>query len=285
LNKKCTEIIAACFLVLVVAVPPSLARLTEGNTLPFSTVSNISTGKAYTPYCIQQGDTLWDIASRYRINVNNLMMSNGLDEKSVLQVDSVLKIPCQKAVLHVITSGDTMWGIASQYHISVEEIMDANQNRNPNSLNIGENLIIPASDRVLAITSSPEPSRGLFSAGLMWPLTGTITSGFGWRKSGFHHGLDIANNLGTPIYAAAAGTVSFVGYKPIYGNMVIIDHPDGKKTVYAHIQKTYVKHAQKVSRGQKIATVGVSGRTTGPHLHFEVRYGDKAFDPLKYLQR
>ena len=89
--------------------------------------------------------------------------------------------------------------------------------------------------------------------------------------------------MGSPIKAAAAGKVIFAGWKSVYGRTVIIKHPDGKQTLYAHTQKILVKDQQMVKKGQKIATVGVSGNTTGPHLHFEVRIGDKVYDPLRYL--
>ncbi|MDD3364501.1 MAG: M23 family metallopeptidase, partial [Syntrophomonas sp.] len=83
----------------------------------------------------------------------------------------------------------------------------------------------------------------------------------------------------------AAGTVSFTGYKPVYGLTVIIDHPDGKQTLYAHTQKTYVHKGEKVNQGETIAAVGMTGVTTGPHVHFEVRIGNKVSNPVSYLRR
>ena len=98
-----------------------------------------------------------------------------------------------------------------------------------------------------------------------------------------HTGIDIANSKGTAIYAANSGTVSFVGRKGGYGNLVIINHGGGFSTYYAHCNSTLVKSGQSVSRGQKIATVGTTGRTTGPHLHFEVRVNGQPKNPISYL--
>lgn len=136
------------------------------------------------------------------------------------------------------------------------------------------------------MASVQQPSRAISSRSLSyaWPLVGTITSAYGWRKSGFHHGLDIAGSKGDPIRAAADGVVIFSGYKPVYGNMVILKHTDERQTVYAHAQVLKVREGEKVRKGQIIATVGTTGRTTGPHVHFEIREHDKTADPLKFLR-
>lgn len=118
------------------------------------------------------------------------------------------------------------------------------------------------------------------------PLTGRITSGFGlrndpinghWRQ---HNGIDIAARRGTPIGAAAAGTVVFAGRRGGYGNTVIIEQADGKQTLYGHADQLLVKVGEEVEAGQQIATVGSTGRSTGPHLHFEVRENGQAVNPV-----
>ncbi|MEZ5425372.1 MAG: peptidoglycan DD-metalloendopeptidase family protein [Pyrinomonadaceae bacterium] len=121
------------------------------------------------------------------------------------------------------------------------------------------------------------------------PLTGRISSSFGNRfhpidkKVKFHTGVDIAVPRGTPISSAAEGVVKFAGRKGGYGNVVIIEHPDGRETFYAHADKLLVKKGQVVSGGQEIAKAGSTGKSTGPHLHFEVRENGKAIDPIKFL--
>ena len=103
------------------------------------------------------------------------------------------------------------------------------------------------------------------------------------ESSGFHHGVDIAGKIGDPIRAAASGEVTFTGYRPVYGRMVMVSQDDGGETLYAHVSEVHVSVGERVSSGQVIARVGNTGRSTGPHLHLEVKYGGKNHDPLKLL--
>ncbi len=124
-----------------------------------------------------------------------------------------------------------------------------------------------------------------------WPATGTLTSGFGWRRNPmgggwkFHSGLDVSNRRGTPIYAPAPGKVIRAYYNSGYGRMVELDHGFGITTVYAHCTVLRVKEGQMVQTGDLLGTIGTTGRSTGPHLHFEVRLDGHAVDPLDYLSR
>lgn len=121
------------------------------------------------------------------------------------------------------------------------------------------------------------------------PVDGWITSRFGYRKSpftgkrSFHSGLDISNRPGTKIIATANGKVTYAARKMYFGNLVIIDHGYGKVTKYAHCKDLLVKRGQKVKRGDVIATVGNTGQSTGPHLHYEVRINGAPVNPLKYI--
>lgn len=121
------------------------------------------------------------------------------------------------------------------------------------------------------------------SAGFVWPVNGVVVSGFGMRWGRMHEGIDIAASTGTPIRAAAAGTVIWSGWRGGYGNAVIIDHGNALATVYAHASALLVTQGQRVSQGQTIALVGSTGNSSGPHLHFEVRVNGVAVDPLLYL--
>jgi murein DD-endopeptidase MepM/ murein hydrolase activator NlpD len=124
----------------------------------------------------------------------------------------------------------------------------------------------------------------------LWPTTGRITSKFGTRKdpftneTAFHEGIDIANSAGTNIVAAAKGTVTFSGYNSGYGRSIIINHGNGYKTVYGHVSKLLVSTGDKVEKGQIIAKMGNTGRSTGPHLHFEVHKDGKLLNPLNILK-
>jgi murein DD-endopeptidase MepM/ murein hydrolase activator NlpD len=121
------------------------------------------------------------------------------------------------------------------------------------------------------------------SSGLIWPVNGPVVSGFGMRWGRMHEGIDIAVGYGTPIHAAASGTVIFSGWMSGYGNFVIIDHGGGMATAYGHQSSIAVGGGQSVSQGQVIGYVGCTGHCFGPHLHFEVRINGSAVDPLGYL--
>jgi murein DD-endopeptidase MepM/ murein hydrolase activator NlpD len=129
----------------------------------------------------------------------------------------------------------------------------------------------------------------LASTPTVWPVRGLITAGYGYRVSPFtgqremHEGLDIAAPHGTPILATANGVVSFVGSLAAFGNVVFINHGHGFTTFYAHTSSIRVKEGQQVKRGQMVASVGTSGRTTGPHVHYEVQVNGATVNPLKYI--
>ena len=128
-------------------------------------------------------------------------------------------------------------------------------------------------------TGSGAPS----AAGFIWPVNGPVVSGFGMRWGRMHEGIDIAAALGTPIHAAASGTVIHAGWLGGYGNLVVVDHGDGLATAYAHASAILVAVGQQVSQGDTLSLVGSTGNSTGPHLHFEVRVNGSAVDPLLYL--
>ena len=129
----------------------------------------------------------------------------------------------------------------------------------------------------------------LLSTPSIWPTQGFLTSGFGWRRSPFsgggrmHKGLDISNRVGTPVWAPARGTVTFAGTDGGYGTCVMIDHGNNIVTRYAHLQKALVREGQYVQRGDVIAALGNTGRSTGPHLHYEVIVGGIPVNPMRYI--
>jgi murein DD-endopeptidase MepM/ murein hydrolase activator NlpD len=128
-------------------------------------------------------------------------------------------------------------------------------------------------------TGTGEPS----AAGFIWPVDGTVVSGFGMRWGRIHEGIDIAAASGTPIWSAAAGTVIHAGWFGGYGNLVVVDHGNGLSTAYAHASSILVGVGQSVAQGETISLVGSTGNSSGPHLHFEVRVNGTAVDPLLYL--
>lgn len=132
-------------------------------------------------------------------------------------------------------------------------------------------------------TRPDAPSVDDQAAGFAWPIEGPVSSTFGPRGRTHHDGIDIAVPRGTPVHAAASGIVIFTGQLRGYGNTVILEHPSGLTTVYAHLASIAPATGARVRRGETIGTVGESGRTTGPNLHFEVRRNRIARDPLAFL--
>lgn len=283
--KRWVRSLVAGVLLLGIQVSPVLAGLNRGEFLPADQPHRAVASSQVKYYQVQKGDTLWDISRSFNVNVQTVAALNNLHKNSVLSIGQTLKIPGSGERTHVIRRGETLWDIAARYDVSLDNLKRSNPGKNPLNLKIGEPLRIPDGSYRMA-PAQPAVSRGWSVSGVFsWPLFGVITSGYGWRKSGFHHGVDIAGDIGDPIKACAAGSVSFAGYKPVYGRMVVVDHPDGKQTLYAHVQSLKVKEGETVGRGQVIATVGMTGRTTGPHVHLEVRSQGNLCNPLTYLRR
>lgn len=275
LGLLCTGILAA----------PVSAGLNQGNFIPAGGPRAVPADSQVRYYQVQKGDTLWDISRSFNVDVQTLASINNLNRNSILRIGQTLQVPGSGQRLHVIRPGETMWDIAARYKVSLTSLKEANPSKNPVNLKINDQLVIPSSTYQVAQVTQ-QPSRGWSYTNLFnWPVVGTITSGYGWRKSGYHHGIDIAGDIGDPIKACAAGTVTFAGNKPVYGRTIIIQHPDGKETLYAHVQTIKVSQGDTVARGQVIATVGMTGRTTGPHVHLEVRNNGVLCNPLNYLQR
>ncbi len=204
-------------------------------------------------------------------------------------------------VYHTVRPGQTLYRIAKTYNIEVASLMRANHIGDASQLRVGRRLWIPTARTVrnvpvvaakktapAAKSSSPPPVEEArlppLKGYLTWPLKGTLTSTFGSRDGRQHDGIDIGATRGTPILAAADGKVVFSDWGPKgYGLMVIIKHPNHLTTVYAHNSKNWVKKNDTVKQGQRIASVGTTGRSSGPHLHFEVRNHTHPRNPLKFL--
>lgn len=262
------------------------AALTRGSFIPVASLNKITAESKIKYYEVKKGDTLWDIAQKHQVELSTLQVMNNLNKNSILSVGQTLEIPYNRAKVHTISKGETMWDIALKYEVEVSQIIKANPTKKPNALKIGDKIDIPDSISSRTLIAYQEPSRSLVRevAQFMWPLIGNITSKYGWRSSGFHHGLDIAGDRGTAIKAAAAGTVLCTEYKSVYGRTVIIKHLDGYETWYAHMDNFQVSKGSKVAKGQVIGTVGLTGNTTGPHVHFEIRKDSQTLDPLSFLR-
>jgi murein DD-endopeptidase MepM/ murein hydrolase activator NlpD len=196
----------------------------------------------------------------------------------------------------VVKPGDTLWAIAHRHNSSVDEIAEVNGLSNADELTVGQSLFIPAPDDLAPPgDASPRPASPTSATParddkrpppiLAWPLDeGVLFSGFGPRHGSLHDGIDLGAPEGTPIRAAADGTVLFAGADPgAYGLLVILQHPEERITIYAHNQANLVKEGEQVKKGQVIAKVGRTGYVQGPHLHFELRQQRKPIDPVPFL--
>lgn len=195
---------------------------------------------------------------------------------------------------HVVQKGETLYRIARAYGIDPSELMEANGISDPKSLVVGQELFVPGAPRAVdvvtlppgAAASSQEPEtlpRKNPGAKMRWPVQGVLYRGYGVKQGQRHDGIDISAPEGTLVRAAAGGEVIYTGTQSGYGVIVILRHPDALVTLYAHNSAVLVKDGDRVEAGAPIAKVGQSGRTTGPHLHFEVREGTRPRDPMPFL--
>ena len=197
------------------------------------------------------------------------------------------------AIYHVVKPGENLYRIGKAYDVSYAELARVNRIRDASQIRVGQRLLIPDASRVLPVeiitpADSPATSREpapaeILRNQLLWPVHGSINSGFGARGGSFHDGIDIAAAEGTPIVAVDSGQVIYSDQLRGYGNIVIIRHDGGIASVYAHNQTNLVPDGAKVEQGDVVAIVGSTGRVTGPHLHFEIRKNNTAQNPLRYL--
>lgn len=228
-------------------------------------------------YKVQKGDTLSEIAAKFGVSMDTILGSSDLNSYDYLKVDQVLKIPDRDGMLVTVEEGKTLLDLARKYKVDVDKIMANNQLLNPDFLPVGYDIFIPDAKPQNIIN------------GWMWPtVSHHVTSAFGWRRhpiSGkrlFHQGLDIRSRYQW-IQASKYGKVTFSGRMGGYGNVVVVAHPNGWKTLYAHLSRIIVKRGQYVKQGQKIAKSGNSGYSAGPHLHFEIIKNGKHLNPRAHL--
>lgn len=204
----------------------------------------------------------------------------------------------------IVRFGDTLDSIARRYQLSVGQLVELNPDLQGNPLIVGRQLQIrqgsqlrihplislnPTGSGGVSWPDTPDyPSRPRPQGTTRWlmPAKGLLTSGYGWRWGRMHKGIDIANSVGTPIIAAQQGVVTFAGWSNGgYGYLVEITHGDGARSLYAHQSRIHVSKGEEVRQGQQIGELGSTGRSTGPHLHFEVHApGYGAINPMDILQ-
>jgi LysM repeat protein len=252
---------------------------TTGDAEYFVDLGKSGTGQI-SVYIVREGDTLSEIAEMFSVSANTILWANDIKNKSSIKVGQELVILPISGVRHVVKSGDTLQSVAKKYKADLEDVLAYNGLTSKAALKTGDVVIIP--DGVL---SAPQASIAKGSSGKSVPTY----SGYylrpisgGVKSQGIHgnNGIDIAASIGTSIKAAADGKVILSrkgGYNGGYGTYVVISHANGTQTLYAHMSVNNVSAGQSVSQGEVIGAVGNTGRSTGPHLHFEVRGAKNPF--------
>ncbi len=225
-------------------------------------------------YVVRQGDTLSQIAQMFGVSVNTIVWTNGIKKGVIHEGDELVILPIS-GVSHTVKKGDTIKSIATKYKADMDDILSFNDLKPDAGLVVGTTLLIPDGELAAPVsTSVTSPLRNaggpLYKGYYMRPIAG------GSKSQGLHgnNGVDLASPVGTPIMAAADGVVIISrssGYNGGYGSYVVISHANGTQTLYAHASKVLVPQGAVVTKGQTIALIGMTGKTTGPHVHFEVR--------------
>lgn len=263
------------------------ARMKHVSLLLFSVALTLflsfASGGQVLVHTVRPGENLTRLAEMYGTTVENLVALNNLTNPDTIHIGQEIIVGLEP-IFHIVQSGENLWTIAGTYGVTTEAILRFNDLPNPDHVLPGQRLIIPpagGSDvaAVMALQSMAHQEP------LLWPVQGggIISSLFGPRHERMHKGLDIAAPTGTPILAAADGRVTYADWAGTYGMLVVIDHGKGLVTRYAHASAIHVQPGQRVRAGQHIADVGSTGRSTGPHLHFEVERDGEVIDPLLML--
>jgi murein DD-endopeptidase MepM/ murein hydrolase activator NlpD len=230
-------------------------------------------------YTIERGDTLWNISRKFDVDPDSIISCNVFSNVHSIHEGDVILIPNIRGIFVNVREGDTIFQYSTTYEIAPDFIMEVNDLRT-NELEPGMKIFLPG-----VRFSTMERAYALGEA-FNKPIKGRLTSRFGYRRDpftgrrSFHRGIDIANRVGAPVYAAQSGKIVYTGPRFGYGNVVIIEHRFGYKTLYGHLDRIESKRGQSVKSGQLIGRVGNSGRSTGPHVHFEIWHKNRVIDPL-----
>lgn len=229
-------------------------------------------------HLVQKGDTLWGLSRKYQVPLKSIAQVNRIKLTKRLQIGEKLLIPgtSTQDAWYFVQSGDTLWSISRRYNLEVRDLQRVNGISSPRRLQIGTRIRLPNGEGFFA-----------FSNPLRVPLV--VTSKYGYRphpvtgRYRMHDGVDFRAATGTRVYASQAGKVIYVGRKGGYGKMVGIEHENDLTTWYGHLSQFRVKAGQWVSQGKVIGLSGNTGISTGPHLHFEIRYKGRSEKPTQYL--
>jgi lipoprotein NlpD len=268
-ERRAPLVLAAALALAGCLHPPARGPMPEGG------VPHVELDVVGVVHVVRRGETVYRIAKTYGLSPDELMEVNGLEDPRQLEVGMELFVPGAMQVLEVPAAAE-----AAARNGPLSPLRGARETPTASAQperSEAKSKATPTSAKRPPLVAQAGP------AGLGWPVQGLLYSRYGLRDGQRHDGIDIAAPEGTPVGAAAAGTVVYAGRQAGYGAIVIVRHAAGLLTVYAHASAILVQQGQDVAAGQPIARVGRSGRTTGPHLHFEVREGTRPRNPLLYL--
>lgn len=238
-------------------------------------------GGEISVYVVREGDALSQIAEMYGVTTNTILWANDIAKASDIQPGDTLVILPIVGVQHTVAKNETLGSILKKYGANLEEVLDYNNLATADALSVGDVLIIPGGEIHMArtVASSPTPTKSsgtTGNSGLSHPVPGAT------RTQGIHgyNGVDLAAAYGTAIRAAAAGEVLISktsGWNGGYGQYIVIRHSNGMQTLYAHLSSNAVGVGEYVAQGQTVGGMGSTGKSTGNHLHFEVRGGTNSF--------
>lgn len=255
-----------------------------------STVFSVKPRDKVEDYTVKGGETLASIAKKFDVSVDTIKWANDL-KSDLIKPYQVLKIPPVTGIVHKVASGETIYTIAKKYNTNAQNILNFPFNDFEDldtfSLMAGQTLYVPDGTiepekpayAYQSISSIQAGTRG--SSNFIWPTSGSITQSPVW----YHMALDIANSSSPPVLAADSGTVVYAGCLNWgYGCHVIVDHGNGYQTLYGHLSSYIPNAGDGVSQGSQIGVMGSTGRSTGAHLHFEIRSGGGLLNPLNFLK-
>ncbi|MFZ5376870.1 MAG: peptidoglycan DD-metalloendopeptidase family protein [Patescibacteria group bacterium] len=249
-------------------------------------------------HTVAEGETVSSIAERYGLQADTILWENNLTAKDKIKPGQELRILPIDGVRHKVARGETIYTIGKKYGLEgsqTQMIVDYPFNEFLNDetfeLVVGQFLLIPEGVKPEEVIEKPRVPVAKYTAdagavsatgSFIWPASGTITQGYRF----YHKAIDIANRGAGPILAADSGVVTVAGWvdNSGYGNRVVIDHGNGYVTLYAHLSVIQVKVGQRVNRGDVLGQMGNTGRSTGTHLHFEIRNGGSLMNPQSYLK-
>jgi murein DD-endopeptidase MepM/ murein hydrolase activator NlpD len=251
---------------------------------PMGTVADIFANKPspdqISLYVVRKGDTLTEIAKLFNVSVNTIRWANNLKQEDTIAIGQVLVILPVTGVQYTVAKGDTPQSLAKKFSADANEILEFNGLTSTEDLSVGQTIIIPNGDYTEPAAPQPIVKKPVYTP-IPYQAGYYLRPIAGGRKSQGIHGynaVDLADSCGTPIMASAGGDVIIArssGWNAGYGSYVVISHPNGSQTLYAHMSSVAVSPGWHVARGQIIGYIGVTGRTTGCHVHFEIRNGPR----------